>query len=197
MDSTNDVQEETAPELPSSSRPKVPNPRNIANAAKAVELEAEIVRLQAEKVSWDALARPPTSPQSHDARSEGPIDSELLHSSEQALILSTLLPSSSDRDPPSEISTTPLLLEITTTLRTLASGLEFKIDRFADGIHALGEYQRMGERVAGRVLALGAERLEERSWRERGIQAGAAAGEGPAVEGVREVLRALGAVMKR
>jgi hypothetical protein len=50
----------------------------------------------------------------------------------------------------------------------------------------------MAEKVAGQVLALGAERLEERSRRETG--GGDDAGEAVGVKGV---LKALGSVMKR
>lgn len=161
-----------------------------------------VTRLQSEKVAWEALHHPlPLSPPLPPQTSEQPpptIDPLLLDSPEQARFLSllsqplatsatTTASSSTTSHPP-----TSLTRQTTTQLQSLASTLEFNVDRFADGIHALAEYQRMGERVAGRALGLGAERLEERSRRERGAGTG-----GEAEVGTKEVLRALGEVLKR
>jgi kinetochore protein Mis13/DSN1 len=52
-------------------------------------------------------------------------------------------------------------------LRVLQSGLEFKIDQFADGVHKLEQYQETVGRVADKILALSAVRLEDRDRREK------------------------------
>ncbi len=52
-------------------------------------------------------------------------------------------------------------------LRALQAGLEFKVDQFADGVHKLEQYQEIAGRVADKILALSAVRLEERDRREK------------------------------
>jgi kinetochore protein Mis13/DSN1 len=52
-------------------------------------------------------------------------------------------------------------------LRALQSGLEFKVDQFADGVHKLEQYQETAARVANKILALSAARLEDRDRREK------------------------------
>jgi kinetochore protein Mis13/DSN1 len=52
-------------------------------------------------------------------------------------------------------------------LRVLQSGLEFKVDQFADGVHKLEQYQETVGRVADKILALSAVRLEDRDRREK------------------------------
>jgi kinetochore protein Mis13/DSN1 len=52
-------------------------------------------------------------------------------------------------------------------LRVLQSGLEFKVDQFADGVHKLEQYQETVGRVADKILALSAVRLEDRERREK------------------------------
>jgi kinetochore protein Mis13/DSN1 len=52
-------------------------------------------------------------------------------------------------------------------LRALQSGLEFKVDQFADGVHKLEQYQETVGRVADKILALSAVRLEDRDRREK------------------------------
>ena len=47
-------------------------------------------------------------------------------------------------------------------LKRVASTLEFTVDQFADRLHKLGQYHEAADRVAGRVLALAAERLDRR-----------------------------------
>lgn len=52
-------------------------------------------------------------------------------------------------------------------LRALQSGLEFKVDQFADGVHKLEQYQETVGRVADKILALSAVRLADRDRREK------------------------------
>ncbi|KZF19645.1 hypothetical protein L228DRAFT_263512 [Xylona heveae TC161] len=47
-------------------------------------------------------------------------------------------------------------------LHDLASGLEFKVDLLAEGLHHLSQYRETADHVASRVLALAADRLEQR-----------------------------------
>jgi kinetochore protein Mis13/DSN1 len=52
-------------------------------------------------------------------------------------------------------------------LRALQLGLEFNIDQFADGVHKLEQYQETVGRVADKILALSAVRLEDRDRKEK------------------------------
>jgi kinetochore protein Mis13/DSN1 len=52
-------------------------------------------------------------------------------------------------------------------LRALQSGLEFKVDQFVDGVHKLEQYQETVGRVADKILALSAVRLEDRDRKEK------------------------------
>lgn len=52
-------------------------------------------------------------------------------------------------------------------LQELQSGLEFKVDQFADGVHKMEQYQQTAGRVANKILAISAVRLEERDKREK------------------------------
>lgn len=52
-------------------------------------------------------------------------------------------------------------------MQTLQSDLEFNVDRFADGVHKVEQYQQTVSRVADKILALSAVRLEERDRKEK------------------------------
>jgi kinetochore protein Mis13/DSN1 len=52
-------------------------------------------------------------------------------------------------------------------LKALQSGLEFQVDQFADGVHKLEQYQETVGRVADKILALSAVRLEDRDRKEK------------------------------
>jgi kinetochore protein Mis13/DSN1 len=169
---------------------KKPNSRNIQNAEKLLQLEAElaryvhlpyprgieltsVLRLQEEKRTWDDLlastSQPKPSAETADAESSSqpPLDispqsiNPSLLDPSQADHLQTLLSNISlnPSDPPTQSST----LETTKTrIGTIASTLEFKIDKLADGAHKLEQYRAGAQRLADRVLAVGAEKLEER-----------------------------------
>ena len=57
--------------------------------------------------------------------------------------------------------------QVSERLKTVQSGLEFKVDQFADGVHKLEQYQETAGRVAKKILALSAVRLEERERKEK------------------------------
>ncbi|KAI4798214.1 hypothetical protein E4T44_11999, partial [Aureobasidium sp. EXF-8845] len=152
---------------------KTPNPRNIQNAEKLLQLEAELARLQEEKRTWDDLlaSNAPPKPSAETAAAESS-SQPLLDISPQSINPSLLDPSQADHlqtllssislnssEPTSQTST----LETTKTrIGTIASSLEFKIDKLADGAHKLEQYTAGAHRLADRVLAVGAEKLEER-----------------------------------
>ncbi|KAH0548270.1 hypothetical protein GP486_008027 [Trichoglossum hirsutum] len=155
---------------------KKPNPQNAANTAKIQVLEAQLkrydmlvtdegkgktrissdgdsYRIEEERDMWLALqktepAPPPSLPTDPD-KLLCEIDSEALDS-EQATILASLREGDS------------VVASAEDRLKRIASTLEFTVDRFADGLHKLGQYHEAADRVAGRVLALAAERLDRR-----------------------------------
>jgi kinetochore protein Mis13/DSN1 len=183
---------------------KKPNSRNIQNAEKLLQLEAELTRyvhlsyprgieltsvfrLQEEKRTWDDLlastSQPKPSAETADAESSSqpPLDispqsiNPSLLDPSQADHLQTLLSNISlnPSDPPTQQSST---LETTKTrIGTIASTLEFKIDKLANGAHKLEQYRAGAQRLADRVLAVGAEKLEER---DRGVREKSSGGSG-------------------
>jgi kinetochore protein Mis13/DSN1 len=113
-------------------------------------------RLREERDQWKALAKPPPSlpPILPDESAEldvSQIDTSLLDP-EQAAILAT-------------VSTAPALdirKQASERFRAIETGLEFQVDQFADGVHKLEQYQETAGRVADKILALSALRLDER-----------------------------------
>lgn len=57
--------------------------------------------------------------------------------------------------------------QVSERLKNVQSGLEFKVDQFADGVHKLEQHQETAGRVADKILALSAVRLEERERKEK------------------------------
>jgi kinetochore protein Mis13/DSN1 len=159
---------------------KKPNPRNIANAAKAVELERElerygvtssecsryiltVCRLKKERQEWDSLAKsamPAPTPEKPKvdgvplpaSRGLSPLNSDLLSSPDRAIFaqLSELSTSSSSTN------------ALQQRLQTISSSLEFSIDQFAQGVHAMATTRDMAERVADKSLKESTDILEER-----------------------------------
>lgn len=83
----------------------------------------------------------------------------------QAEMLQTLLSGISldgGNDDKPTASTSSTLDSTRQRIGTIASTLEFKIDRLADGAHRLEQYRASAHRLADRVLEVGAEKLEER-----------------------------------
>ncbi|KAJ5051895.1 uncharacterized protein L3040_001658 [Drepanopeziza brunnea f. sp. 'multigermtubi'] len=140
---------------------KKPNPRNTELEENLGGLEARIKLLREERDQWKVLSKPtPSLPPiiSEDTAELGPshIDASLL-TPEQAAILSEI----------SSSSALETRKQASERLQTLQSDLEFNVDRFADGVHKLEQYQQTVGRVADKILALSAVRLEERDRRER------------------------------
>jgi kinetochore protein Mis13/DSN1 len=118
-------------------------------------------RLREERDQWKALAKPPPSlpPLFSDKMREispSRIDASLLDP-EQAAILAEI----------TSISALDLRQQAADRLRVLQSSLEFKVDQFADGVHKLEQYQETVGRVADKILALSAVRLEDRDRKEK------------------------------
>jgi len=88
--------------------------------------------------------------------SEIQVDASLLDP-EQAAILSTISSSSAEH----------LRTQVSERLRTIQANLEFKVDNFADGVHKVEQYQETVGRVADKILALSAMRLDSRDRREK------------------------------
>jgi kinetochore protein Mis13/DSN1 len=160
---------------------KKPNPRNVANAAKAEELERELeryvnavnvsqseqeltsFRLKKERQEWDNLAKSaipaqtPEKPQATPTSEPGlrglsPLNSDLLSSPDRAIFaqLNELTSSSSG----------PNALQ--QRLQNISAGLEFSIDQFAHGVHAMATTRDMADRVAERSLRDATDILEDR-----------------------------------
>jgi len=159
---------------------KKPNPRNVeleenlTGLEKRIKLYVQVIskiwgtrvltlnhRLKQERDQWKALAKPPPSlppllPERTTEIQPSHIDASLLDP-EQAAILSSI----------SSSTALDLRNQASERLRELQSTLEFKVDQFADGVHKLEQYQETVGRVAHRVLAICAIRLEERERREK------------------------------
>ncbi|KAK4557075.1 hypothetical protein LTR86_006056 [Recurvomyces mirabilis] len=163
---------------------KKPNPRNIANAAKAEELEKELERLKKERADWDALMKSalPTSPPAEAGAEDeqqvlSPVNLDLLDSPERAIFEQLQAPTT-------EITTDPTAIQ--QRLQTVAENLEFSVDRFAHGMHALSTTRNTAEKLAERTLAEAADVLDEREKARR------SEGKGP---DALDALRALGKVL--
>lgn len=142
---------------------KKPNPRNIANLAKAEELERELERLKQERQEWDNLAKSaipaptPEKPQHKPAsdsspRELSPLNPDLLDGTDRAIFaqLNDLASSSSGPN------------TLKQRLQSVSSSLEFSIDQFAQGVHAMATTRDMADRVADRSLKDATDILEER-----------------------------------
>ncbi|CAD0044311.1 unnamed protein product, partial [Aureobasidium pullulans] len=95
----------------------------------------------------------------------------------------------------SEPSTTPAptsTIESTKQrIGTIASTLEFKIDKLADGAHKLEQYRAGAQRLADHVLSVGAEKLEERDKSVREKSSAAIGGQVDPLERLRGLSRVL------
>ena len=117
------------------------------------------IRLKKERAEWDELiasAAPAPSSSTNDMAGEGalsPIHPDFLDSPQRAILEQLQAPTI-------EFSTDPA--EIQRRLRNVSENLEFTVDQFAHGIHALNTAKNMGDRLADRSLAEAANALEER-----------------------------------
>ncbi|KAK4506921.1 hypothetical protein PRZ48_000654 [Zasmidium cellare] len=148
--------EDAPPQIPLR---KKPNPRNITNAAKAEELERELERLKQERAEWDEVIQSASSasqPQDREEVAPGsvsPLRQDDLDSPQRA-IFEQLQSSAADS------TTEPQALQ--QRLRTISDNLEFAVDQFAHGVHALSTTRETAARVAEKSLANAANALDER-----------------------------------
>ncbi|KAL8936407.1 MAG: hypothetical protein Q9216_004948, partial [Gyalolechia sp. 2 TL-2023] len=172
-------------------QPPKPNPKNVSNEKKIKDLEQQLARLQTERQTWETLLRPPSESLSLSPLTANPdphfISPDLLASPTQVSALSTLqsyfpiasTTITSSADPKSKASSpssqhkassittattaaNDLQSSTSSRLRDITSNLEFSVDTFATHVHALNAYEMAADRVAGEVLAISAEALEER-----------------------------------
>nr|POE80903.1 kinetochore protein mis13 [Quercus suber] len=143
------------------------NPRNFANAAKAVELEQELERLKQDKTEWETLIKSATSavtPVSpslaspEDQRRLSPIRADLLDSPQRAILAN--FQSTTSVDGPSAPAD---LGALQTQMQDLSTNLEFSVDQFAHGVHALTTAKTTADSVADRTLAETAAVLDHRA----------------------------------
>ena len=154
---------------------KKPNPRNVANTAKAEELERELERyictsfskfvhladpaprLKAQRAEWEQLMKsaiPPSSPVPEtDDGSLSPLHPELLDSPQRAVLEQLQAPTTATSTEPEAIQQ---------RLRDISDNLEFSVDQFADGVHVLSTSRDVAERLADRSLSDAAKMLEDR-----------------------------------
>lgn len=140
---------------------KTPNPRNIELEQNLGGLEERIKLLREERDQWKAFSKPPPTlppllPEDALKLDASHIDSSLL-TPEQAAIFAEV----------TSLSALEIRKQASERVQSLQSDLEFKVDRFADGVHKLEQYQHTVGRVADKILALSAVRLDQRDQREK------------------------------
>ncbi|KAI4146137.1 MAG: hypothetical protein L6R39_003566, partial [Caloplaca ligustica] len=104
-------------------------------------------------------------------------------------------PTSTSTDAPSLSSSNVLQSSTSHRVQQITSSLEFSVDKFATNIHALNALKDGADRVAGEVLAISAEALEERE--RAGRRRDGDEGEEKEEVGMRDVLRGLSRVVDR
>lgn len=161
---------------------KKSNPRNVTNAAKADELERELERygrlrarfnrraanvqsrLKKERAEWDELMKsavPSSSPVREGAEAEGdmsPPHSDLLDTPQRKILEQLQVPAADFPTEPEAIQQ---------RLRNVTENLEFSVDQFAHGMHALSTTRDTAERLADKTLADAADVLDEREKERR------------------------------
>jgi len=141
-------------DVPKQPLPERPNPKNVQNLEKMAELEEQIKRLRIEKEALESCLRPPRMPALYPRNASAytsKVDRSLLSESEAAALDSI---SSTDNAASSD--------KISRRTNELLESIGPTIDHFADGIHMIGQYRKAADDVAGRVLAICAEKLAER-----------------------------------
>ncbi|EXJ64884.1 hypothetical protein A1O7_01223 [Cladophialophora yegresii CBS 114405] len=138
--------------VPKQPLPERPNPKNVQNLEKLAGLEEQIKRHDNE--DNQSFLQPPSLPTLHQGTTETEpweIDRSLLSEAE-AVALNSIAP-----------ATNPASADqISQRINEILESIGPTIDQFADGVHQLGQYQTAAENVAGRTLALCAEKLAER-----------------------------------
>ncbi|KAF2762656.1 hypothetical protein EJ05DRAFT_495528 [Pseudovirgaria hyperparasitica] len=186
---------------PSTSLVRKPNPRNVENAARLKDLEAEIDRLEEQERAWKSLTQastslpePPTRErQKASANVPDNINPNVLDDPVQSSILASLTGVPVDLPPelaPVSFAPDSTPTDVSARLTTLSQSLEPTIDVFADGVHKLSQYRQTAERAAEKILNGTAERLEKR---EQDVKEKV----GTSNIGTDDVLRALGGMLNR
>ncbi len=108
-------------------------------------------RLRIEKQALESFLQPPRLPPPQRPRSPSQIDRSLLYEAHAAAldsISSSSNPTSTDR--------------IACRVNEMLESIGPTIDRFADSVHRTDQYRTAADTVAGRVLAICAEKLTDR-----------------------------------
>lgn len=138
-------------------------PSSFTTDMRATKLTS-MHRLKKERAGWDELIRsatPAPSPAKKDADQDGhlsPVHPELLDSPQRAILEQLQAPTTEAAVEPSEIQQ---------RLRNITENLEFTVDQFAHGIHAISTTKETADRLAERSLADAATVLEEREKEHR------------------------------
>lgn len=140
-----------------------------------------MTRLRKERAEWDdiiasAAQSIPSTDQDDTGGDLSPLHPELLDSPQRALLEQLQAPTATSTDPTS----------IQQRLSNISENLEFTLDQFSHGVHALSTAIETAERLAERSLGDAASVLEERE-RERRVQ-GKAVGTMDALRGLARVL---------
>jgi kinetochore protein Mis13/DSN1 len=110
-------------------------------------------RLQADRHSLEALLQPlpiPTLPENSSSQAQAPqTEAPLLLLPSDAQVLNAL----ASKPPSSEW--------LSSRLNSIAASLGPTIDAFADGIHQIAQYREAADTVAGRVLKICADKIED------------------------------------
>jgi kinetochore protein Mis13/DSN1 len=140
-------------------------------------------RLQADQHSLEALLRPlsiPTLPENSSAQAQAPqTGASPLSLPSDAQVLNTL----TSRPPPSEW--------LSSRLSLITASLGPTIDAFADGVHQIAQYRDVADTVAGRVLKICADKIEDSEKESRRHALGEAAEMSTPKDELGAVLRSL------
>ncbi|KIX96038.1 uncharacterized protein Z520_08293 [Fonsecaea multimorphosa CBS 102226] len=142
--------------VPKEPLPERPNPKNTQNIEKIAELEEQIKCLRLEKEALEKLLRPPS------VASLGELDVPTSPSKATQLdrsLLSEADAAALDILTPNAPTTTD---HISQRLGGVLESIGPTVDTFADGIHRIAQYRTAADGVAGRALAICAEKLTQR-----------------------------------
>ncbi|KAL9059906.1 MAG: hypothetical protein Q9162_000976 [Coniocarpon cinnabarinum] len=154
---------------------KKPHPRNVQNASQLQELEAEVQRLEQEKVQWTGLfTRLASSLNAIRAATEQGQPAGLTHLENPQ---QTFAQSLNDKDSSTVVKTR-------TRLKQASTALEFKVDSFADGVHKLTMLDEVVREVAEGAMSEASGALQQKQEAE-------SQGQGASKPSAGDLLRAL------
>ncbi|KAK6422784.1 hypothetical protein LTR95_016631, partial [Oleoguttula sp. CCFEE 5521] len=176
---------------------KNPNPRNVANAAKAEELERELARLKKERHLWDTLissattqptprepdsspSKTPKANKTVDSSTFSPVNADLIDSPDRAIFAQLQQPDSTTAHD-----------ALQRRLQEVSFNLEFSIDCFAESVHALSTSRATAESLADSNLKEAAEVLESRESSRRAAGAVNGVPQPSAMDALRGLARVL------